>query len=80
MKKKHSTQIRVGATISHPPKLNTKIEEFSKELYNLKQVRKMTTRVYKTRDLKVSAITDKKKKKGHMSKNFLSKKGYIETI
>ena len=61
MKKKHSTRVKVGATISHLPNVDTKTvtkEGVIKELHNLRELRRMTTGVLKERDLKLIAIIE----------------------
>ena len=58
MKKKHYTHVKAETTRSRLPNVDTKMvtkEEVIKELHNLRKLRRMTTRVVKIRDLKVSA-------------------------
>ena len=58
MKKKHSTQVKVGAIIGLLPNVDTMVtkEEATKELHNLRELRRTTTRVSKKRDFEVFAI------------------------
>ena len=58
VKKKHSTQVKVGAIIGRLPNVDTMVtkEEVTKELHNLRELRRTTTRVSKERDLEVFAI------------------------
>ena len=58
MKKKHSTQIKVGATISRLPNMDTKMvrkEETTKEMHSQGELIRMKIRALKGRDLKVFA-------------------------